>query len=1264
MTSTQHVEAVLTEHPSVSATTVFHAPHKVLGTLIVAAIVPRHDAEIDEADLLSYAAKRLTPSQVPHRVIVVPELPMRGPDEVDSAELLRRYQSGRPTYRKAETPTEEILQQIWCTILGLDHVGCEENFFELSGQSITAIRLISRIRTVFNVDITVRTIFETKTIATLAKVIDASAKDVRTLTVMPRPEHLPPSFAQQRIWFLSQLDGLNVTYNLPFALQLHGAVNTAALTGALADVVARHEALRTVFSAAEGEPRQKILDPGSVLPSLEVCAVSEADLDAAIRRAAAHTFDLSCDLPVRAWLFSLSADSYVLLIVVHHITADRWSLNIFIRDLGIAYQSRLAGTTQQWGNLPVQYADYALWQRAFLDDSADHASTVSRQLDYWTNTLSDLPEILDLPYDRPRPAMASYRGGSVHFAISATSYAKIRELALAHNVTVFMTLLAASAILLTRLGAGTDIPLGTTIAGRDDETLDDLIGFFVNTLVLRVDTSGDPTFSELLGRVRETSLAAYANQNVPFDYVVEALNPSRSLSRHPLFQTMIGFNSSPDVPSKLAGMTARRKYIDTEYSKFDLTIDFAESYDTDGRPNGLDGLIAYATDLFDHETAQAIAARLIQLLDAIATSPFEPASRLDILLSDEWHRIQAAPETSTADIPDTTLPALFEKQAALTPSAVAVTCGNRKLTYAELDARANQLARFLADRNVGPEQIVALSLERGELMVIALLGVLKAGAGYVPLDPAYPAERLALMLGDSGALMILTDTGASADLPPTGIPLIELDDEAVRAMLNAMPGGPLSDADRTMPLIPDHPSYVIYTSGSTGTPKAVIATQRTVVNLALWMLRDLGRQRLSHVIASTSLSFDMSVFEILGTLCLGGNVEVVADLLALPDLPAAGREGCLVSGVPSAFLGVSSVLKPDSKEREASAASVAGTAVLGGEALSEQVTTAIAAAAPGCLVVNTYGPTETAYTTVWFGDGTPSAGGAVPPIGRPISNMRVYVLDKWLQPTPTGVVGELYIAGIALARGYLGKPDLTAQRFVACPFGAAGSRMYRTGDLGRWRRDGSLDYVGRADDQVKIRGFRVELGEIEMVLVRHPSVGRAAVVAREDRPGDKRLVAYVVPADDTAFNPAALRAHTSTFLPEYMVPSAFVRVPSFPLTSTGKLDRRSLPVPGFRSQAPTRTPRSPREEILCALFTEILGIPQVGIDDNFFELGGHSLLAIRLVGRIRAELSVDLPIRAVFDAPTASGLAELASRARQSRPALVPMRSRTEENSR
>jgi nonribosomal peptide synthetase DhbF len=1254
MSSAKHADDVLTEHPSVSAAAVFDVDHEVLGTLIVAAVVPHGGVAADESGLLNYAAARLPAREVPHRLFIVPELPLRAAGQVDLAALREHYQSRRAASRDAATPTEEVLQQIWRTVLGRDHVGCDDSLFELSGQSITAIRLVNRIRAVFHADITVRTIFEARTIAALARVIDDGARNRPALTARPRPDPLPLSFAQQRLWFMSQLDGLSVAYNLPAGVRLHGVVDRDALAGALADVVARHESLRTVYRAAEGEPRQEILDPGRARPALEFSAIREDDLGEAMQHDITRPFDLSRDLPIRARLFGLGGDDHVLLIVVHHITADRWSLDVLIRDLGIAYESRLAGSGPGWESLPVQYADYAVWQRDLLREAA--GGPVARQLEYWRAALSGLPELLELPCDYPRPATASYRGGSVRFAVSAQAYARVKEVALAHEVTVFMVLLAASAVLLTRLGAGTDLPLGTTIAGRDDEALDDLVGFFINTLVMRVDTSGDPTFGELLGRVRETSLAAYANQDVPFDQVVEALHPSRSLSRNPLFQTMVGFGSAPDVRPALTRLTAVRERIATPSSTFDLTIDFAEPHDDDGQPAGLDGLIGYAADLFAHQTVQSMAARLVRLLEAVAADPHTRVSQLEVLSPAERDLIVCGWNDTAAPVAAGTLPDLFAAQAAASPDAAAVLDGGAALSYAELDAASSRLARYLIGRGAGPDRVVAIAVQRSALMVTALLAVLKAGAAYLPVDPGYPAGRISFMLADAGPVLLLTDRRSAGLLPGAAVAPVVLDEPGTAAALAGLAGGAVSDADRTGPLCPASAAYVIYTSGSTGTPKGVTVTQAGIVNRLTWMQAEYGLTADDRVLQKTPFSFDVSVWELFWPLITGAGL-----VMARPD---GHRDPAYLAGLIESARVTTLHFVPSMLEAFLAAGGAARYAgvrrtICSGEALPGRLAAQFAELTGGSALHNLYGPTETTVdSTSWpCGRGRP---GEAPPIGRPIANTRVFVLDAFLRPVPAGVAGELHVAGAGLARGYAGQAGLTAGRFVACPFGTAGERMYRTGDVVRWRADGVLEYLGRSDDQVKVRGFRVELGEVEAVLARAAGVGQVAVAAPEDDAGARRLVAYVIPAADAVVNAAQLRQHAAAALPEYMVPSAFVPVSSFPLTPSGKLDRRSLPAPDFTAGAAAQGPRSPREEILCRVFAEILNVARVGIEDSFFELGGNSLLAVRLIGRIRAQLGVDMSVRAVFDAPTVAGLAQLAAGAAPSRPALVPMRGQAD----
>ena len=1045
---------------------------------------------------------------------------------------------------------------------------------------------------------------------------------------------VPLSFAQQRLWFLNRLEERSAAYNIPVAVRLAGVLDRVALRLALGDVVGRHESLRTVFPEVDGVAQQRVVEGA---PELElVAADGEAELAAAVARAAEYRFDLTAELPLRVWLFALSPAEHVLLLVLHHIAGDGWSMGPLGRDLAAAYGARCAGQVPDWEPLPVQYADYTLWQRELLGDEADPASLAAEQLEYWREALAGIPQELVLPFSRPRPAVASYRGDRVRFAVRAGLHRALTELARRHQVTVFMVVQAAVAVLLTRLGAGTDLPLGTPVAGRDDEALDDLVGFFVNTVVLRTDTSGDPGFDELLARVRGVDLPAFGHQDLPFERLVEVLNPARSPARNPLFQVMVMTRETSGVPLALPGLTCSAEPVELPVAKFDLTFDLAGTWAPDGSPGGMAGQVEFAVDVFDRATAESVAARLVRVLEAVAADPAARISQVDVFAPGERHRVLEQWNDTAMAVAPLTFAGLFEAQAARTPGATAVASAAGELTYAQLSERANKLAHHLAGLGAGPERVVGLALPKGEPVVVALLAVMKTGAAYLPIDPELPPARIRLMLADAAPVLVVTDRATSAVLPDGGPPRLLADDPAVAAAVAARPGRDLADADRTAPLRPAHPAYVIYTSGSTGTPKGVVVTHTGLASLA-----SAARQRFrvgpaSRVGQLTTLNFDPAVLALLMAWPAGACLAVprhgrlagqeMAGVLAELRITHAPTTPAALAGVPAGSLpGVECLM-------------------VGGEACPAELAATWSA---GRQMINIYGPAEATVATTWA-TLRPASGGAAPPIGGPIANARVFVLDEWLSPVPPGVAGELYVAGPGLARGYLGRAALTAGRFVACPFGPAGARMYRTGDLVRWRADGQLDFLGRTDDQVKLRGFRVEPGEIAAVLRQAPGVGQAAVVVREDWPGDKRLVGYVAPA---GLDGGRLRRWVAGRLPDYMVPAAVVVLAGLPLTVNGKLDRAALPVPDYGAGAAGEyvAPRTPQQEILALLFAEVLGVDRVGVDDSFFELGGHSLLATRLVSRIRAVLGAELGIRSLFEAPTVTGLAGVVAGAGQAR---------------
>ncbi|WP_447034615.1 non-ribosomal peptide synthase/polyketide synthase [Streptomyces sp. DSM 118878] len=1208
------IEATLVKHPAVAQAAVTVRQDRDGDPRLIAYVVAKG---CRPEELRDWVRERVPEHMVPAAVVVLDALPSTPNGKLDRAALPAPESIAAPESRAPRTPQEEILCTLYAEVLGVPRVGADDDFFDLGGHSLLATRLIVCMRAMFGAEVELRTLFENPAPAAMARCLTKAGSAGPALTRRERPERVPLSFAQRRLWFLHQVEGPGATYNIPLALRLRGNMDHAALCAALGDVIERHESLRTVFAEQDGVPYQRVVDPESARPVLGTTRIAAGQLTDTLALAAQQPFDLGADLPMRAHLFVVAPDDQVLLLVMHHIAGDGWSLAPLSHDLATAYSARARGHAPAWEPLPVQYADYTLWQHDLLGERSDEDSRITAQLTYWTAALAGLPDVVGLPTDRPRPAVASYRGEYLMVRLDGELHRALAAVARANGASVFMVLQAGLAALLTRLGAGTDIPIGSPIAGRTDQALDDLVGFFVNTLVLRTDTSGHPSFTELVGRVRETALSAYDHQDVPFEYLVEVLNPTRSLAHHPLFQIMLVLQNMPHIGFELPGVNTSLVQAATNTSKFDLTFHLWEHHDARGVPEGMEGMVEYASDLFDAGTVEAVFAQWVRLLEAVAADPDLPFTRVDLLTPAERALLLVERNATEAPVPAVSLPAWFEARVAAAPDVDAVLHGDTSTSYAELNARANRLARRLVSRGVGPETIVGLMMPQSVDLIVSLLATLKAGAAYLPLDPDHPAARIESMLADARPAVVLT----AADVR----------DEALAGVADTDP----ADAERLGPLLAEHPAYLIYTSGSTGTPKAVVMSCGALANLLRWHQQALGSGPGTRIAQFTAIGFDVSAQEILSTLLYGKTLVIPddgtrRDAARLVEWMAGSRVAELYA--PNLVVeAVAEAARPGHEPASLRDIAQAGEALVLGHDVRE-----LFSRRPGLRLHNHYGPAETHVAVAATLPADVGAWPQSPPIGRPIPNMRGYVLDAGLCPVPDGVVGELYLAGAGLARGYLNRPGMTGERFVACPFGPAGSRMYRTGDLVRWNTGGDLEYQGRADDQVKIRGFRIEPGEVEAALTEHPRIGRAVVVARDTPGGGRHLVAYVTgePVDDTE-----VRRFLADRLPDFMVPTAVVGVEELPLTPNGKLDRAALPDPGLAAGPRYRRPRTPTEETLARLFAEVLGVERVGLDDDFFLLGGHSLLATRLIGRIRGRMSVEVHIRLLFEHPTVAGLA-------------------------
>ncbi|MEU0032350.1 amino acid adenylation domain-containing protein, partial [Streptomyces sp. NPDC006335] len=1239
------IETVLTAHPDIRSAVVTVTGEGDTARL-AAYLVPADPAESIPApgELREYLRSRLPVFMIPASFTELSAFPLTPGGKIDRAALPDPDPEGTELdgFTAPSTPAEEVLAGIWAELLEVDRVGACDDFFQLGGHSLLATQVMSQVRAVFSAEVPLSALFEHPTVRGLAEVIEGTARGlvVPPVTAVSRDRQLPLSFAQQRLWFLHQLEPESTEYNLLLPVELGPNLDVAVLDAALGALVARHEVLRTRLVAGTDGVAYQLIDPPRPLPLPVVDVSATADPEAAVRdllgAEAATPFDLAAGPLVRACLIRSGGAGHVLVLSLHHVVFDEWSARVFRRELSALYTALRAGEPDPLPPLPVQYADFAAWQRSWLA-----GEVLDGQLAYWRDELAEVP-VLELPTDRPRPPVLSTAGAAVEFTVPADTADRLREIARANGATMFMTLLAGFNLLLSRYCGTDDVVVGTPVAGRNRAETEDLIGFFVNTLVLRTDLSGDPSFTDLVGRVRETALGAYAHQDLPFEQLVDALVTDRDRSRTLLFQVFFnyvgadggggGAQPEPGAPDeRAADMLARPLTL----ADLDLTL-------SDSGEGGLAGIIQYSTALFDATTIERLAGHLGTLLAAAADEASRPLSALPVLTADERTRLVHTWNDTAVTWPSPVdLPELIASHAVATPDAIAVVSGRRSLSYGALLARAAQLAHQLRAAGVGPESVVGLGLSRGIDLTISVLAIWQAGGAFLPLDPDYPAERLAFMLADSGATVLVGGREMTAALPDgaaDGRTVVLLDDPDVQRRLAAMPTEPPVPATAAGRL-----AYVIYTSGSTGTPKGVMIAHDALANYVRGFNDRYAITARDRVLMYSSPSTDAFGIELYPGLAAGGTLVIVpasgpsTDIAGLAET-MADRQVTLLGTVPA-------VLRLLSGLPALARCTALRQVVCGGE----QLTGDIAAALHQRLRVplhNVYGPTEATVdaTSATYDPATGHADGALA-IGGPIANTRAYVLDRHLNPVPVGVVGELFIGGAQLARGYGGRPALTAERFVADPSTADGSRMYRTGDRVRWLPDGRLEFLSRTDDQVKVRGYRIEPGEVEAVLAAHPGIQAAAVVVAGDGPA-ARLAAFLVPADpaDGVPAPGILRGFAGQRLPDFMVPSVFTELAALPLTPAGKVDRAALPLPDVARpelDGAYVTPATPAEELLAGIWAQLLEVDRVGADDDFFELGGHSLLATQVVSRVREVFGAEVPLVALFDHPTVRGLAEV-----------------------
>jgi amino acid adenylation domain-containing protein len=1215
----QEIQWALKKHPQIRDCVVVVSKDKHGHDLLLAYYVSRQELEV--AQLRTFLSAILIEETIPNVFVHLRKLPLTLNGKVN-LEALPSLEEGRQTLRRTYTPPrwprEEILAGIWAEVLGVERIGIYDNFFELGGHSLLATQVISRVRQALKVELPLRVIFESQTIAALAEKVEAAANagldaELSQIEHAPRDQDLPLSFAQQRLWFLDQLTPDSAAYNIPAVVRLKGALDLGALDQTLSEIIRRHESLRTNFRIAHGQPVQVIRAAEVVsLHLIDLSAFNEerrtAESERLIRHHTQQPFDLSRDLMLRPSLLRLAVDEYILMLTMHHIVSDGWSMGILIREMAILYATYLEGAESPLGELPLQYADFAKWQREWLQ-----GEPLERQLAYWQKQLAGALPIINLPTDRPRPPVQTFESDSVTFALSESLSTALKALCHQEGVTLFMMLMAAYNTLLHRYTGQEDILVGTGIANRNRSEIEGLIGFFVNMLVIRTDLSGDPSFLELLRRVRETAFAAYDHQDLPFEKLVEELQPERDLSHTPLFQVTFVLQNASTEELTLPGLDVSLLDFKTGAGKFDLILSMTDA------ARGLSGTLEYNTNLFDPATIQRMLGHFQKLLESVVVNAERPVSELSLLNEPEQRQLLDEWNDTRSDYPsETCIHHLFEQQAANHAGQLAVVYENEQVTYGELNRRANQVAHYLRSLGVGPESHVGICLERSTEMVVAMLGVMKAGGAYVPLDPQYPRARLKYILEDAAVEVLLTQDRLLATLPEHHTRVICIDTEW-ETIARGSTENPSSGAT------PDNLVYIIYTSGSTGKPKGVLLQHRGLCNLTEAQLRIFDIQPNARMLQFASLSFDASIFEIAMAWRSGATLYLTSGDTALPGAALAQllREHSVTHvTLPPSVLSV----MPEEQ------LPCLQTIIVAGEACPAEL---VQRWGLGHRFFNAYGPTE---ATVWATVAECQPDGQHPTIGKPIVNAQIYLLDAFLQPVPVGVPGELHIGGVGLARGYVNSPDLTADRFIPNPFSSTpGMRLYKTGDLARFMPSGEIDYLSRLDHQVKVRGFRIELGEVESVLGQYYGVREGVVLAHGNTLSDSRLIAYVVPDGNAVLNINDLRQHLSERLPEYMVPASFVMIETLPLTSNGKIDRRSLSqLHGFSQKAESEyaAPRNETELIIAGIWQDALQTEKVGIDDNFFDLGGHSLLMVGVHNKLKERFKKDVPIADLFKHPT------------------------------